>query len=1047
MQDNSFKYTDAISLNDRTSHALLFSLAEKDAKVLEFGCGTGLFAELLRDKLGCTVTGIELSPEAAELARGRLFRVLCLDAEDTAWEMALAGETFDTVIVSDLLEHLKDPVALLRRVSPFLSENGKILFSVPNVAHADVLAALSDNRFDYTEKGLLDNTHLRFFAEKNLPAFFDAADLHLTYLDATVCEAGATEQRTSGLPAATLRLLSEGPSALAYQFVGIAHKKDYAARTGLSFHSNIPLAANGGTMRAVIDTGTGFDGDEILLPSPTAKEDAVLLLPEGARRLRLFVRREHEYLIHSPRFLLSGKEVSPSDSYGVLPFGDSLLLTENGAYLEFDISHKEGTFCFSGEVSPIASDAVWQNTLKTADTLAALQADVLRYADECEKAKQTVAKEKKALAALEEKLAQATAQITDLQNSLSLTKQDYTVVTSSKIWRITKPFRATLDAIKRILRKIPLLVKLKKGLSYLFKHGIRSTRLKLRERSRARKSARKAANYSKEKLQNQRNHKFEKEILFSVLVPLYNTPQKFLAEMIASVQAQTYAHWELCLADGSDDAHEDVGKYCLAHAAKDRRIKYRKLEKNLGISDNTNACIDMATGDFIALFDHDDILHPAALYEFMCAIEDGADFVYTDEATFESPSLKKIITLHHKPDFAIDNLRANNYICHFSAFSREVLEAAGRFRRAFDGSQDHDMILRLCEKAKKVVHIPKILYFWRSHPLSVAMDINSKTYAIEAGKAAVKESIERSTGMQATVESSRAFPTIYRVKYDIQETERISIIIPNKDHLADLKTCLDSVFALSTYKNYEVIIIDNGSSDPALFAYYEQLKEEKSNVKILSLDIPFNYPRLNNAAAEAAEGKYLIFLNNDIKIITPAWMEELLMYAQRPDVGAVGAMLYYPNNTVQHAGIILGLGAHRVAGHAFHMCHRSEVGYMGRLCYAQNMSAVTAACMMVKASVFKEVGGFCEEFAVAYNDVDLCLKIREAGHLIVWTPYAEAYHYESRTRGAEDASPQKLQRFNDEVALFKEKWESVLVKGDPYYNPNFSLDHSDFRMI
>ncbi len=536
---------------------------------------------------------------------------------------------------------------------------------------------------------------------------------------------------------------------------------------------------------------------------------------------------------------------------------------------------------------------------------------------------------------------------------------------------------------------------------------------------------------------------FDQKITFSILVPLYNTPIPFLKQMIASVQNQTYPNWELCLADGSDDAHSNVGTTVLRFAKSDPRIRYQKLAQNLGISENTNACIAMATGEYLALFDHDDVLHPSALFEMMQAIcQKGADFIYTDEATFESPKIEKVFSFHYKPDYAPDNLRANNYICHFSAFRREVLEQAGPFRKAYDGSQDHDMILRLTACAKQIVHIPKVLYFWRSHPQSVAMDISSKTYAIAAGKNAVKDHIFQS-GYLAQVESSRAFPVIFRIRYEIKKEKqgKVSILIPNKDQPDMLCKCITSILERTTYPDYEILIIDNNSQDESLFAYYRTL-EENPKIRILSYEHPFNYSAINNFAAANAKGEYLLLLNNDIEIITPAWIEEMLMYVQREDVGAAGAMLYYPNDTIQHAGIILGLGKDRIAGHAFYGCPKEIIGYMGRVCYAQNMSAVTAACLLVKKSVYDQVGGLDESYPVAFNDVDFCLRIRKAGHLIVWTPYAEAYHYESLTRGKDNDSEERTLRFQADCARFKEQWSEVLAQGDPYYNPAFSLDDS-----
>lgn len=533
---------------------------------------------------------------------------------------------------------------------------------------------------------------------------------------------------------------------------------------------------------------------------------------------------------------------------------------------------------------------------------------------------------------------------------------------------------------------------------------------------------------------------FEKNIKFSILVPLYNTPKKFLDEMVKSVQYQTYANWELCLADGSDSEHAFVEKYCLQAAENDCRIKYKKLAENKGISENTNECIKMATGDFIALFDHDDVLHPSALFECMKAIcFKNADYVYTDEATFLGDSISTIISYHFKPDYAYDNLIANNYICHFSVFSARLIEKAGMFRSKYDGSQDHDIILRLTDAAENVVHIPKLLYFWRSHANSVAMDINSKTYAIEAGRAAVRDFLA-SKGIDAVVESSPAFPTIYRVTYKIEGEPKVSIIIPNKDNSSVLKTCIDSILEKTTYKNYEIIIIDNQSKQSEIFDYYDRLKQN-GNIKVYSYDKPFNYSAINNYAVANADGDYLLLLNNDTEVIAENWIQELLMFAQRKDVGAVGAKLFYPDKRVQHGGIILGLGEHHTAGHSHCGADENNLGYMGKLFYAQDVSAVTAACLMVKRSEYLAVGGFDEKLAVSYNDVDFCLKLRKKGLLNIFNPFCTLYHYESLSRGS-DAKAKNEKRFGREMLYFKNKWKNELENGDPYYNPNFSLKSS-----
>ena len=515
--------------------------------------------------------------------------------------------------------------------------------------------------------------------------------------------------------------------------------------------------------------------------------------------------------------------------------------------------------------------------------------------------------------------------------------------------------------------------------------------------------------------------------------------------MIESVTAQTYGKWELCLADGSDDAHDFVGRICQEYRQKDSRIKYQKLAKNEGISGNTNECYKMATGNYIALFDHDDLLHPCVLFAYMQAIcEKDADYIYCDEATFKGNSINHMITLHFKPDFAPDNLLANNYICHFSVFSRELLESGELFRSQFDGSQDHDMILRLTAKAKHIVHVPRILYYWRSHKGSVASSIDAKTYAIDAAKGAVADHLTRLGYRNFEIESTRAFATIFRIKYELTSRPLVSIIIPNKDHVDDLSRCVESIINLSTYDNYEIVIVENNSETAEIRTYYEEISRHP-RVQVVEYKGDFNYSKINNFGVQYAKGEYLLLLNNDTEVITPDWMEELLMYAMRKDVGVVGAKLYYPDKTIQHAGIVIGLGAHRTAGHTHYRIPEANVGYMGRLCYAQDVTAVTGACMMVSKALYEELGGLDESFTVALNDVDFCLRVREKGFLNIFTPFAELYHYESKSRGS-DKKDERALRYQQESDRFRVKWADALAKGDPYYNPNFSLDHSDFTV-
>lgn len=630
---------------------------------------------------------------------------------------------------------------------------------------------------------------------------------------------------------------------------------------------------------------------------------------------------------------------------------------------------------------------------------------------------------------LSARLAEATEQEKELTAQIEKIK-------GGTLWKLSKPARVVIHFILRMKERVTRYGSIK-GIARKIKSKGIEKKAKLQHGT--------ASFPDEARRKEETEEKFPREIKFSILVPLYNTPVKFLNDMITSVINQTYQNWELCLADGSDAEHGYVEKRCLEYKTKDARIKYKKLEKNEGISGNTNKCYEMAEGDYVGLFDHDDVLHPSVLYEYMKAIcQKSADYIYCDEATFKGSRIDNMITLHFKPDFSIDNLRANNYICHFSVFDKKLLEGMELFRSQFDGSQDHDMILRLTKKAEHVVHIPKLLYYWRSHKGSVAAGIGAKSYAIDAARGAIKDHLEECGWENCEITSTKACETIFRIKYPLRGNPKISILIPNKNHLADLRRCISSILEKSTYDNYEIIVIENNSTEAEVFAYYEEIGR-LANVVVEKYEGEFNYSRINNFGAKRATGEYLLFLNNDTEVITINWMEELLMYAQREDVGAVGAKLFYEDQTIQHAGIVIGLGAHRTAGHTHYRVDSQNFGYMGRLMYAQDASAVTGACLLVKKSLYEEAGGLDEDFAVALNDVDFCLRLRKKGLLNIFTPFAQLYHYESASRGS-DLDGESAKRYEKEAERFREIWKEELAAGDPYYNPNFSLDYSDYTL-
>lgn len=538
---------------------------------------------------------------------------------------------------------------------------------------------------------------------------------------------------------------------------------------------------------------------------------------------------------------------------------------------------------------------------------------------------------------------------------------------------------------------------------------------------------------SRQELFEQRKTKFSYAPKFSVVVPLYHTPAKFLKDLVRSMMYQSYANWELCLVNASP---EDVHLTSLLEnwAMRDKRIRVIRLEKNLGIAQNTNAGIAASTGEFIAFLDHDDFLEPDALFCYADALnkDKTIDVFYSDEDKTDEYAAHYFYP-HFKSDFNIDLLHANNYMCHFLAMRKSLVDTVGGLNEKFDGAQDYDFVLRLTENTKKIYHCPRILYHWRCSNQSTAANQGNKMYAIHAGKAALNAHYKR-IGWNARAQEG-AVDGWYQTKFTLKEEPLVSILIPNKDHTDDLDVCLNSFFERADYQNYEFIIIENNSVLPETFAYYEKIEKEHDNVKVVYWEAGFNYSAINNFGFKFAKGDYIMLLNNDVELITPDIFQSMLGFCMRPEVGIVGAKLLYNDHTVQHAGVLVGAGG--LADHVFKGIHEDDPGYMGRAISSQDVSAVTAACLLVKRSVYEEVGGLEDEFQVAFNDVDFCLKVRKAGYLIVYDADVKLFHYESKSRGMEDTT-ERFIRFGNEMMLLNSKWDILSTFVDPYYNPNLS---------
>lgn len=533
----------------------------------------------------------------------------------------------------------------------------------------------------------------------------------------------------------------------------------------------------------------------------------------------------------------------------------------------------------------------------------------------------------------------------------------------------------------------------------------------------------------------------KESITFSILFPLYNMKAEYLYETIQLLTEQTYENWELCIVDASNQDHEYVKKICEYFCERDERIKYKALSSQEKTAQTYQKCLEMAAGEYIGLLNQNDLLHTDALRAYAEELkEKKAVGIYCDEDSFT----EKLSDAHeplYKPDYAPEFLTGYNYIGQFCVLNREIVLKAGGFDSTLAGSQMYDLLFRVFEISDDILHLPRVYYYRRKVENELEVEVQKTAEISRTDQVAILNHIKR-CGKQGTVEQLEDEQRMYRVKYLVEGTPLVSILIPNKDHVEELMDCIDSIREKSTYQNYEIIIVENGSTEPVTFAYYKKLEQEKA-AGVLEWKGGFNYSAINNFAIHQAKGEYVLLLNNDIEVITPEWIEEMLMYVQQKEIGAAGAMLYYYDDTIQHAGVILGIGG--VAGHSHKYFQRGARGYMGRLKVVQDLTAVTAACMLVKKSVLEQVGGFDEEMKVAFNDVDLCMKIREAGYRIVFTPFAELYHYESKSRGMED-SPEKIRRFEGETGHFQKKWNRQLEAGDPFYNRNLTLVTEDFEI-
>ena len=1029
-------------------------------KVLDVGCAVGRLGQHLSETRHCIVDGIEINPEAAALARPHYRDVWELDVEDTQVLSRLGDRRYDIVVCADILEHLRDPTDFLRGIKPLLTDHGRLLVSVPNIAHGGVIRELLSGDFRYRDEGLLDRTHLRFFTRQSFLRTLAEAGWRGQVVDHTVLDIQYTEfAQPSGhhekIPQLLWQtLLPEIPDAAVYQFVVEAVPEEYALpatprkgpdpspprpSVGVAVYWRDVHEHYSETRRATrpLPLGSGPHTLRLRLPgAPTKRRLRIdpgdwpcylrlheLALYRGPRALWVWDGRRESLLGESRREL----SLSPGASSDA---GAGLWLWDDDSWIEL---------------------AIPEELVAQADTLEARLSAPPTHGD--------------ALGALEGWLALCAQdpqrpplkQLQAAQKDLAATRATLQQISTSRSWRLTEPLRRTATRLraarqtligdpsqrarrralaKSLLHRLPLPERAKDVLSVWG----RSAYINLLEQDYALWVRR------YDTLTDADRGPIRRQIaswthppMISVIMPVYNAPPRFLQAAIDSVRHQLYPHWELCIAD---DASPDprVRRLLQDYAKRDARIRVHFRAKNGHISRASNDALAMASGEFIALLDHDDLLAEHALYWVAAEIlrHPHVDLLYSDEDKVDAHDTRS--DAYFKPDWNPDLLLGQNYVSHLGVYRRERVLAIGGFRAGYEGSQDWDLVLRFTTglDAHKIRHIPAVLYHWRTLPNSTAASLDAKPYCIEASRKAVQEflSAEGACFAMDTVCNG----VHHRPRLSVKGRPTVSLIIPTRNGVDVLRTCLESL-ERTHYPDREIVIIDNQSDDPETLTYLASLKR-KGRITLLRYDAAFNYAHMHNWAVPQCSGEFLCLLNNDTEAIAPEWLTEMVAHAQRPEVGAVGAKLLYPDGTVQHGGVALGIGG--IASHLHKHVAGDSGGYFGRAVLIQTVTAVTGACLVMRKQHWEALGGMSENLPVAFNDVDLCLRLREAGYRNVWVPQAVLYHHESKSRGDEQ-TPANRKRFASECAYMQWRWGPMFAS-DPGYNPNLSLDHEQFGL-
>ncbi|HYA14304.1 MAG TPA: glycosyltransferase, partial [Syntrophales bacterium] len=964
--------------------------------VLEIGTSTGSTSKILKERKN-QVTGIEIEKEAGSMARQYCDRMIIADIELLNLDESLKVASFDVILCEDVLEHLKNPGLLLKRLRKFLKPDGYLVVSLPNFFQGDVILHLLSGDFHSTPMEFLDEAHLHFFGLKNMYAIFTECgyqirDLHRIHLDM-----GTTELKveTPKIPRELLKFIRSLPESRVCRYVFTAYPSERIIQ---------PAIGETDMNKLFFDAFQNYR-QKLQLPSEAKST-------EQEKNLKDLTSEELELIVASEDELIGE-------------------LTDNITSLRQAISNLSLDQRF--EKMSVQFDRLEENLGKLNQQMHEITAKALALTREG--------------AVKDYQIQEQLARIQTLEQVISR-------IENSIVWQLTMKFHTKVvehllppNTRRRRFYDVGRAegqILIRDGMKAFHQSFIRHFHLhnKLNDYQKWMKKNEPVADALDQLEMISRDFSYRPKI--SIITPVWNVDKKWLCLAVESVINQVYDNWELCIVDGGS-TNQHIGQILKEYAQQDPRIKVKFLAENKGIAENSNEALSLATGEFIGFLDHDDELAPFALYEVSSRLNQNQSlhFIYSDEDKIDRKGNRK--DPFFKPDWSPDLFLSQNYLCHFSVIRKTLIDSIEGFREGYEGSQDYDLFLRCTEKVppSTIVHIPKILYHWRTIGSSAANKSLTKPYALISAKKALTDALTR-RGIQGEVVDG-AFLSTYRIRYTIQDNPKITIVIPTKDKVEILQRCIQSILDKTEYKNYEIVIVDNQSRDARTFRYYMTM-ESNPRIKVLHFDKPFNFSAINNYAVANVDSPYVLFLNNDTEVISHEWLSAMLEHAQRTGVGAVGAKLLYPNNSIQHAGVILGLrgilGQKSVAGHSHKYLPDKYTGNFLRAQIIGNYSAVTAACLMMRKDVFLEVGGFSEDFAIAFNDVDLCLKVKQRGYLIVYTPYAKLYHHESISRGYETTSEKQV-RFFQEAWLIRERWGAVIDKGDPYYNPNLTLESED----